>query len=354
MPLRVGGRAWFDTPVMPRLSVLDQSATARDRPQGAAIRETMALARHCEALGYHRFWVSEHHAAPSFAGTAPEILVSALAATTRSIRVGSGGVMLPHYSPFKVAEQFRVLDAIAPGRIDLGLGRAPGGDGRTAFALNPLANHRAAHFPDDVRDLMAWVRGAELAPGHPFARLRAQPMGETAPHVWMLGSSDFGARLAAELGLPYAYAWFFTDGRGADQALSLYHEHFRPSETCPEPCAALCVWALAADTEAEAQHLFSTRALWRVFRDRGEFRPMIPPDEAEAFDIDPQGAERMAQLRETTCIGTGETVWRQITALAERYTAQELLVVTWTYEAAARERSYALIAEAAGLARAAA
>ncbi len=339
---------------MTLLSVLDQSATSRDRPQGAAIRETLALARHCEALGYHRYWVSEHHAAPSFAGTAPEILVSALAATTSSIRVGSGGVMLPHYSPFKVAEQFRVIEAIAPGRVDLGLGRAPGGDGRTAFALNPLANHRPAHFPDDVRDLMAWVRGEPLADGHPFGRLRAQPQGETAPQVWMLGSSDFGARLAAELGLPYAFAWFFTDGRGADQALALYHEHFKPSAACPEPHAALCVWALAADSADEAQHLFSSRALWRVFRERGDFRPMIPPDEAEAFDIDPAGADRIAQLRETTLLGTGETVWRGLKELADRYGAKETLVVTWAYEAAARERSYALIAEAAGLVRAAA
>src|SRR6478672_13875910 len=149
-----------------RISVLDQSTAARDRGQDDAIRETLAYARHCDALGYHRYWVSEHHNSDSIVGTAPEILIAAIAATTQRIRVGSAGVMLPHYSALKVAEQFRVLEAIAPGRIDLGLGRAPGSDGRTAFALNPMANERPAHFPADVRDLMAWLTGSPLSEGH--------------------------------------------------------------------------------------------------------------------------------------------------------------------------------------------
>ena len=160
-----------------RLSVLDQSVAVVDRPQSEAIRNTMALARACEGWGYHRFWVSEHHANATIVGTAPEILIAAIAATTSTIRVGSAGVMLPHYSAFKVAEQFRVLDAIAPGRIDLGLGRAPGSDGRTAFALNPLANERPAQFPNDVRDLTAWVTGSELPEGHHFRSIKAYPAG---------------------------------------------------------------------------------------------------------------------------------------------------------------------------------
>src|SRR5947209_5399871 len=151
-----------------KLSVLDQSTAARGRGEDAAIRETLALARACDALGYHRYWVSEHHNSGSIVGTAPEVLMAAIAATTRRIRVGSAGVMLPHYSSLKVAEQFRVLEAIAPGRIDLGLGRAPGSDGRTAFALNPLANERPNAFPSDVVDLDAWLNGRPLRQGHPF------------------------------------------------------------------------------------------------------------------------------------------------------------------------------------------
>ena len=161
--------------VLLRLSVLDQSVALVDRPHAESINNTLALARYCEALGYARFWLSEHHNHGSIVGTAPEILIAAIATTTRQIRVGSAGVMLPHYSPYKVAEQFRVLDALAPGRIDLGLGRAPGSDGRTAFALNPLANERPAHFPADVRDLQAWVTGTSLPEGHPFRLLRAYP-----------------------------------------------------------------------------------------------------------------------------------------------------------------------------------
>jgi luciferase family oxidoreductase group 1 len=206
-----------------RLSVLDQSVAVVDRPHGDAIRNTIALARYCEELGYDRFWLSEHHSNETIVGTAPEILIGAIAAVTKRIRVGSAGVMLPHYSAFKVAEQFRVLDAIAPGRIDLGLGRAPGSDGRTAFALNPLADQRPAQFPADVRDLMAWVTGSELSEGHPFAAVRAYPAGETAPQIWMLGSSDYGAQVAAHFGLPYAFAWFFADGATGAQALEGLH-----------------------------------------------------------------------------------------------------------------------------------
>jgi len=185
-----------------RLSVLDQSIATVGRDHGSAIRRTIALAQHCEALGYARFWVSEHHNSGTIVGTAPEILIAAIAATTRTIRVGSAGVMLPHYSPLKVAEQFRVLDAIAPGRIDLGLGRAPGSDGLTAYALHPMANERAERFPSDVHDLMDWLAGAPLRQGHPFSAVRAYPQGETMPEVWILGSSNYGAQVAAHFGLP--------------------------------------------------------------------------------------------------------------------------------------------------------
>src|SRR5271156_3645083 len=191
-------------------SVLDQSPTSAGSTQGAAIRESIALARHCEDLGYERYWLSEHHNSASIVGTAPEILIAAIAATTKRIRVGSAGVMLPHYSALHVAEQFRVLEAIAPGRIDLGLGRAPGSDGRAAFALNPLAGTAADHFPAPVRDLLGWLSGEELVEGHPFRDIIAQPGGPTMPEVWMLGSSDYGPQVAAYFGIPFCFAHFIT------------------------------------------------------------------------------------------------------------------------------------------------
>lgn len=331
-----------------RLSVLDQSVAVIDRPHGDAIRNTIALARYCETLGYDRFWVSEHHNHGTIAGTAPEILIAAIASVTQRIRVGSAGVMLPHYSPLKVAEQFRVLEAIAPGRIDLGLGRAPGSDGRTAFALNPLANERPAHFPADVRDLMAWLAGAPLPEGHPFATVRAFPAGETVPEVWMLGSSNYGAQVAAHFGLPYAFAWFFSDGAGADQALDLYRKLYQPSKRNPEPHSALCVWALAAETEEEARFQFSSRGRVRLLRDRGIFAPLEPPAVAAAHPYTEAEAAYIADLCNKAFVGTGAQVGQRIDELARRLAAQEIAVVTWTYDEEARQRSYRLLAEAMG------
>src|SRR4051795_2400136 len=223
---------------MVQLSVLDQSTVVTGRSPDASIRESLALAKHCEALGYSRYWCAEHHNSASQAGTAPEILISAIAATTRRIRVGSAGVMLPHYSSLKVAEVFRVLEAIAPGRIDMGLGRAPGSAGRTAYALNPLAESAADHFPSQVRDLLHWLRGEELVEGHPFRGVTAQPAGPTAPEPWILGSSDYGAQVAAYFGLPFCFAAFITDGRGTSEALQAYTTGYRPSEAYPAPHAA--------------------------------------------------------------------------------------------------------------------
>src|ERR1043165_5644206 len=214
------------------LSVLDQSTASQGRSQDTSIRETLELARYCDALGYHRFWLSEHHNSGNIVGTAPEVLMAAIAATTTRIRVGSAGVMLPHYSALKVAEQFRVLEAIAPGRIDLGVGRAPGSDRSTALALNPYSN-AAEEFPRQVHELRAWVCGEPLDEGHPFARITAHPQGPSCPELWILGSSDYGAQLAAHFGLPYAFAYFFTEGRGTAEALALHRDNYRPSTRYP-------------------------------------------------------------------------------------------------------------------------
>jgi luciferase family oxidoreductase group 1 len=331
-----------------KLSVLDQSTAPEGASQHIAIRETLELARHCEALGYHRYWVSEHHNSDSIVGTAPEVLMAAIAAITSRIRVGSAGVMLPHYSALKVAEQFRVLEAIAPGRIDLGVGRAPGSDRITAYALNPLAN-AADEFPRQVHELRAWVSGEPLDEGHPFAAIKAHPAGPTSPELWILGSSDYGAQLAAHFGLPYAFAYFFSDGRGVEEALRLYRRNYRPSVRHPAPQATICVWALAADTEAEARRLLQTREFWRVGFEQGLRKALVTPEFAAAYPYTDAERATIEALRRNAMVGTGDVVAAQLRALAERLELDELVVVTWTHDAQPRRRSYELLAQAFAL-----
>src|SRR5579871_2072545 len=227
-----------------KISVLDQSPVKSGVSPSESIRESLELARECERFGYERYWLSEHHNTDAVAGSAPEILIAAIAATTSRIRVGAAGIMLPHYAALKVAEQFKVLEAIAPGRIDLGLGRAPGSDGRTAFALNPNAARAADMFPSQVRDLMAWTANGALPAEHPFREIICQPQGPTAPEIWILGSSTYGAQLAGFFGLPYCYAHFFTDGEGTEEALDAYRRSFQPSAILSQPHSAIVVAAL--------------------------------------------------------------------------------------------------------------
>jgi luciferase family oxidoreductase group 1 len=331
-----------------KLSVLDQSTACEGRTQDSAIRETIELARHCDALGYHRFWLSEHHNSGTIAGTAPEILMAAVAATTRRIRVGSAGIMLPHYSALKVAEQFRVLEAIAPSRIDLGIGRAPGSDQLTAFALNPHPENVLDQFPRQVQELQHWVSGTPLPEGHPFGRVIAQPTGPTVPELWVLGSSDYGAQLAAYFGLPYAFAYFFSEGTGVEQALELYRKNYRPSEKNPDPVATICVWALAADTEEEALKQFKTRERAIVDRRQGIRLPLLPPEKAER-PYSPAELATAEKLRRKAIVGSADQVAARLRDLAKILDLEELVVVTWTYDAAPRRRSYELLAQAFGL-----
>jgi len=328
-----------------KISVLDQSPATQDKSQDHAIRESLALAKHCDALGYHRYWLSEHHNSASIVGTAPEVLMAAIAATTPRIRVGSAGVMLPHYATLKVAEQFRVLEAIAPGRIDLGVGRAPGSDRTTAMALNP--DPRAAEgFPAQVQELGLWLRGEPMPPGHPFREVHAYPQGPTSPEIWILGSSDYGAQLAAHFGLPYAYAYFFTEGRGTAEALALYRQNFRPSARHARATATICVWALAADTEAEARHLLLTREHWRVGFEKGLRTPLLSPEEAAAQPYTDAERSMIQRLRERAIVGTAGQVAAKLEELAATFGLDEIVINTWTHDPAARHRSYALIAQA--------
>jgi luciferase family oxidoreductase group 1 len=326
-----------------KLSVLDQSISCAGRDEADALRDTLALAQHCEALGYRRFWVSEHHGLPTIVGSAPEVLMAAIAARTSTIRIGSAGVMLPHYSALKVAEQFGVLQALAPGRIDLGVGRAPGSDMRTALALNPGAAHAAEQFPQQIQDLQAWTRGLrhQGIDAHP-----KPPAGVAAPEIWVLGSSNYGAQLAAHLGLPYAFAYFFSDGQGVEEALSLYRALYRPSERHPQPQATICVWALAAETADEAQFHALSRERWRLDRQRGLLGPLQAPAVIAERGFSADEMPAVQALRERAFVGTAPEVKTKLTALAASLQLGELVVNTWAHDPAARRTSYRLLAEA--------
>ena len=329
-----------------RLSVLDQSPAIAGHEPAEAISASLALARHCDALGYSRYWLSEHHNSTSVVGSAPEVLMGAIAATTHRIRIGSAGIMLPHYSALKVAEQFRVLEALAPGRIDLGVGRAPGSDRLTARALNPHASPGADDFPQQVLDLRDWVEGRRMAPDHPYRAIRAQPQGAGSPAMWILGSSNYGAQLAAHLGLPYSFAYFFSDGKGVEQALDLYRSNYQPSERYPHPQATVCVWALACETEQEALHQLQTREHWRVRFEQGLPGPLVAPEDAAAYPYTTAELDRIGEMRRSAMAGSAEQVAETLRALAARLDVYELVVNTWAYDRAVRSNSYSLLARA--------
>ncbi len=328
-----------------QLSVLDQSTALSGQGEDAAIRDSLALASHAESLGFHRFWLSEHHNLPTIVGAAPEVLMAAIAARTQRIRIGSAGVMLPHYSALKVAEQFRVLDALAPGRIDLGVGRAPGGDMRTARALNPNAAQAAEHFPEQIRDLQRWTAGHthQGITAHPRPPLELVGDPARTPELWVLGSSNYGAQLAAAFGLPYAFAYFFMDGQGVEQALGLYRQLYRPSERHPTPQATICVWAMVADTAAQAQHHALSRDRWRLDRQRGVLGPLQSPDEIAARGFTPQELDELGSTRRSALVGTAEQVGAQLRRLAQDLALDELVVNTWAHDPQVRRHSYQLL-----------
>lgn len=328
-----------------KLSVLDQSTAAQGVPAADSISDTVEMAVLAEELGYHRFWVSEHHNHPVINGTAPEILMAAISQRTSRIRLGSAGVMLPHYAPLKVAEQFRVLEALAPGRIDLGLGRAPGGDGKTAYALNINAGEDAEQFPTNVRDLIAWVSGEPLMEEHPFKGIIAHPEVETSPEIWMLGTSHYGASVAAHFGIPYCFAHFITDGEGVSNTLKIYRENYQQSARYPEPIANVCVWALAADTTEEAEYLFSSRAYNKVRRAQGDLQPIIAPENIDWDACSEAERHHRDEMRKIAIIGDGKTVAEKLRSLAAEYDVDEMVVLTWTHSQEARRKSYTLLAE---------
>jgi luciferase family oxidoreductase group 1 len=328
-----------------RLSVLDQSPIPEGSTGPDALANTLDLARLADGLGYHRYWLAEHHGGPSLAGPSPEALIGPVAAATSRIRVGSGGVMLPHYSPFKVAESFSLLSGLFPGRIDLGIGRAAGTDPMTTFALQ--RDRRTASpddFPQQLAELLAHYDQTFPA-DHPFARLgRTLPGGEEQPDVWLLGSSAQSAIWAAQLGLPYAFADFINP-EGAPIAAQ-YREGFEPSDRLATPRVAVAVTAICADTDEEAQRLAASGRMLITLLRQGRLIPVPPPEKALRF-LEQQAADPTAGRR--AIVGSPATVRAGLEEVASRYGAEEVIVVAITFDHAARRRSYELIAEACGI-----
>jgi luciferase family oxidoreductase group 1 len=319
-----------------------------------ALRDTVALAKATEALGYSRFWVAEHHSAGTYAGTSPEILIGQILANTSRIRVGSGGVMLTHYSAFKVAEQFRVLDSFYPGRVDLGIGRAPGSDQRTMLALAyPKRPVDVETFPQQVVDLVGYLYDA-LQPDHPFAALKAAP-GEkpgTAPELWLLGSSDYSARLSAHLGLPFAFADFFgtTSGHGPAVA-ELYRREFQPSELCAEPRLNVTLQVVCAPTAEEVQRVTASRNFnraRRVLAAQGQQirEGLLPPEEAATIPLSEDARAYVQQYVDGCIDGDPDQVKEGVLAAAERYGTTDIGIVSIAYALEDRIRSYELVARA--------
>ena len=337
-----------------KLSALDQSPIRKGGTARDAVMETIELAKACERMGYARYWLAEHHNTTSFAGSTPEVLIARVAAETSKIRVGSGGIMLPHYSPLKVAENFRMLETLYPDRIDLAIGRAPGADGRTSVALQagpqaydvgvfPQQADLLRHYLEESAGLAQWPEN------HPYRSVHATPRGPGLPDMWMLASSLNGALYAAELGMPLAFAQFISPDDSGPEAAALYRQRYRPRREGDRPQVALAVFALAADTEAEAERLCATRNLWVMQLLRNQAGPFPSPEEALAY---PYTAEDRVMLRAIAARGVSGTPARVkagLETMAAAYGAEEVVVLTITHDFPSRRRSYELIAGAFGL-----
>jgi luciferase family oxidoreductase group 1 len=328
-----------------RLSVLDQSPVISGLGARQAIEATLALARRADELGYERYWLAEHHAIAALADPCPEVLLARLGAQTRRIRVGTGGVLLPYYSAFRVAETFRMLEALYPGRIDLGIGRAPGGDARTAQAVSGAGFPDAARFPEQVWQLAAHLDNS-LPAGHPFESVRVQPEVETAPEIWLLGSSDYSGALAAELGLPFSFAHFINPN-GGDAVMRAYREMFKPGRE-KAPRTMVCTFLICGESDEAAERLAAPIDLRRLHMALNIDSPVPTPEEAARHAYSAEERRYVMGQRPRAVIGSPATCRREIEAMAARYGADEVMVLTITGEYATRLRSYELLIEAFG------
>jgi luciferase family oxidoreductase group 1 len=336
--------------------VLDQSPVSTGSTPAQALQNSISLARHVESLGFRRFWMSEHHAMDTLACTAPEIMLARIGAETTHIRIGSGGIMLPHYTPLKVAETFRTLHALYPGRIDLGIGRAPGGGPLESTALRRVRNAPMVDdFPDQLSELLAFLHDG-FAPSHPFSRIRVSPDMPGSPDVWLLGSSLWSATAAAEFGLPYAFAHFFS-GESTRAAIELYQRQFRANgspgdQTRDNPEAIAAVGVICAETQEEADRLFASVRLLQLRIRQNDRRPIATPEDAmrELAGYGPLPTD--VQEFPRVFVGTPDKVHASLTQMARSLRIGELVVNTITHDHGARLRSYALLAEAFSLGQA--
>ena len=327
------------------LSILDLSPVASGSTAAQALRNSLDLARLADTLGFKRYWVAEHHNMPAIASCAPEIMIGQIAAATSRIRVGSGGVMLPNHAPLMVAERFKMLEALYPGRIDLGLGRAPGTDPATSYALRRRQGiSEEDDFLDRFNELML-LESRGFPAGHPFANVRAMPSDVPLPPIFLLGSSDYSAQLAGHIGAAFAFAHHFANFDAAE-AMRLYRETFKPSPAHAKPYAILATHVVCADTDDEAERLARTVDLNIVRRAKGEYLPLASPEEAAAYDYAPVDKARIAQNRARVAVGSPTTVKAKLMPLIEATEAQELMVTTMIYDHTARRRSYELLARA--------
>jgi len=326
-----------------RLSVLDQSPVISGLGARRAIEETLALARRADELGYHRYWLAEHHAIAALADPCPEVLLARLGAETKRIRVGTGGVLLPYYSAFRVAETFRMLEALYPGRVDLGIGRAPGGSARTAHAVGGGAMPDARDFPQQVWQLREHFHGS-LPDDHPFKRVRLQPEVDTAPQIWLLGSSDYSGALAAELGLPFAFAHFINP-HGGETVSRSYRKAFK-SHNGRQPEVVVCTFAICGESEAEAERLAAPIDLRRLHMALDIDSPVPTYEEAARHKYSEEEKRYVEGQRARAVIGDAAHCRRALTEMAARYEADEVMVLTITGDYASRLRSYERLSEA--------
>jgi luciferase family oxidoreductase group 1 len=330
------------------LSILDLSPVTTTTPGSVALRNSLDLAKLADRLGYKRYWVAEHHNLANIASSAPDIMIGQIAAATSHLRVGSGGVMLPNHAPLMVAERFKVLEALFPGRIDLGLGRAPGTDQVTSYALRARQDPRQGDdFLERFQELLLLESGG-FPDGHPFRNVRAVPADVPLPPIWLLGSSGYSAELAAAVGMGFAFAHHFAD-YDAGSAMLSYREHFKPSATMREPCAILGTAAIVADTDAEAERIAASADLHYARRAKGEYQPLASPEEAAAYAYTPVDRERIAKHRARLVVGGVDRVRERLLALIAETKADELMITTMVYDHAARRHSYELLAGAFAL-----
>jgi luciferase family oxidoreductase group 1 len=330
------------------LSVLDLSVVTTGTKPAAALRNSIDLACHVDGLGYLRYWLAEHHNLSSVASPAPDIMIGQIAAVTSHIRVGSGGVMLPNHAPLMVAERFKMLEALFPGRIDLGLGRAPGTDGATAHALRSRLDRREGDdFLERLHELTLWET-RDFPPNHPYNKVVAMPDDVPLPPIWLLGSSDYSSELAAQVGMGFAFAHHFAS-YDAVTALTNYHQRFKPSGWRATPHGILAVAAIAAETDAEAQRLASSMELNRLRRDRGEYWPLPSVEEALAYPYSDAERASVARNRSRLFAGTPATIMAKLQPMIAESHADELMIITAVYDHEARKKSYSLLADAWGL-----